>query len=462
MSHLLFPLLEYFRSPSALLQALNVLESVHSDEEMGNGGFQHLDPPHHLSHRLNLLLDHLPDRLSIRSAADLPQAIEDLRSEKYVSARRRDRLLRLIYYLLRPLLIPPFRLMIHRNVFRSRQAKFPQWPVDCSVDEIHKLLLELMLRASGKSEVPFIWFWPDGYSSALMMTHDVEERRGAEHCNVVMDLDESFELPAAFQIVPERRYEGVVDLIQEIRSRGFEVNLHDLDHDGRLYEDESRFKSRANKINDYAKELGIRGFRAGSMHRNQKWYSFLKVEYDMSVPNVANLEPQSGGCCTVMPYFVGKILELPLTTVQDHSLFYILQQNSTDLWKQQIETILRYHGLISFIVHPDYVVRERERRVYRELLQEIVELKQKRGVWLTLPGEINRWWRLRRAMTLSPTPTGWKIQGEGNARARLAYARIVDDELTFWVGDRNMTSIASSDIIARSLFVGKGEPYHAL
>ena len=53
----------------------------------------------------------------------------------------------------------------------------------------------------------------------------------------------------------------------------------------------------------------------------------------MSVPNVAHLEPQRGGCCTVMPYFVGDVLELPLTTIQDYSLFHILGDYSTTLWK---------------------------------------------------------------------------------------------------------------------------------
>ncbi len=35
------------------------------------------------------------------------------------------------------------------------------------------------------------------------------------------------------------------------------------------------------------------------------------------------------------PYFVGKILEIPLTTSQDYSLFQILNDYSIDLWKKQ-------------------------------------------------------------------------------------------------------------------------------
>ena len=87
----------------------------------------------------------------------------------------------------------------------------------------------------------------------------------------------------------------------------------------------------------------------------------LNFPYDTSVPNVAHLDPQRGGCCTVMPYFVGKLVELPVTVTQDYSLFHILNDYSINLWKQQIELVLENHGLINVIVHPDYSLPPRER-----------------------------------------------------------------------------------------------------
>ena len=71
------------------------------------------------------------------------------------------------------------------------------------------------------------------------------------------------------------------------------------------------------------------------MYREQQWFDAFDFSYDMSVPNVAHLEPQRGGCCTVMPYFVGDLLELPLTTVQDYSLFHILNDYSTACGKSR-------------------------------------------------------------------------------------------------------------------------------
>jgi len=38
------------------------------------------------------------------------------------------------------------------------------------------------------------------------------------------------------------------------------------------------------------------------MYQNADWFQELNFSYDMSVPNVARLEAQRGGCCTVLPY----------------------------------------------------------------------------------------------------------------------------------------------------------------
>lgn len=372
------------------------------------------------------------------------EVVENLRRERYSKNTSSDRLSRRFYYSIRPAIPFYARKLLQRSVSRSRRrnAVFPRWPVDCSVEQIFELLMEAAILAAGESEIPFIWFWPDGNHAAVMMTHDVEEANGAAHCEMLMDLDDSFGVKSAFQLVPEGRYDGFPTLVASVRSRGFETNIHDLDHDGRLYDDVQRFQQRAQKINHYARMFGMRGFRAGAMHRNQDWFDLLEFQYEMSVPNVSHLEPQKGGCCTVTPYFVGDLLELPLTTVQDHGLFYILGQQTIDLWKQQIEMIYGHHGLISFIVHPDYIVHARERRLYRDLLTHLQNLKRDRAIWWALPGEINEWWRQRSQMTLVREGDTWQIQGKGSERARIGYAAIVDGQLVYRVGHDANVSLA--------------------
>ncbi len=332
-------------------------------------------------------------------------------------------LVRQLYYWVRPLLPSPLRLPIQRLYFSGwERIPFPQWPVDFTVDELLETTFALLLRASGRTSIPFIWFWPEGYSGAVLLTHDVETAEGLEHCKWLMDTDEAFGLRAAFQLVPEDRYSVAPGLIEEIRRRGHEVNVHDLNHDGNLFAERAEFLRRVKRINEYGRAWSTAGFRSGVLYRKPEWFDQFEFEFDMSVPNVGHLEAQRGGCCTVFPYFVGKLLEIPVTTTQDYSLFNILRTHDTSLWKQQASRILQKHGLCSFLTHPDYLFHRKSQRVYTDLLKLIASLGQSKHVWLALPSEVNAWWRARRAMTLVPQGAGWRIEGPGSERARVAFA----------------------------------------
>jgi hypothetical protein len=312
-----------------------------------------------------------------------------------------------------------------------RGLPFPSWPVDFTVDTLHRELVQLLMTVGGVKKVPFIWFWPEGASSCLIMTHDVETAVGRDFSSALMDLDDSFGIRASFQVIPEERYSVSDDYVSEIRRRGFEFNIHDLNHDGNLYEERREFERRAQKINAYLRSYDARGFRAGSMYRRQDWYDVFEFSYDMSVPNVAHLEPMRGGCCTVMPYFVGRIVELPLTMTQDYSLLHILDDFSIDLWERQLALIRRQNGLISFIVHPDYLVERKAREVYESLLEYLRRLVVEEHIWAALPGDVERWWRARSQMSLVPREDGWEIVGPENQRARLAYAVLDGDHLVY-------------------------------
>jgi hypothetical protein len=125
------------------------------------------------------------------------------------------------------------------------------------------------------------------------------------------------------------------------------------------------------------------------------------------------------------------MVELPVTTTQDYSLFYILKDYSTRLWKEQITRIREKHGLISVIVHPDNIIEKRARRVYSELLELLTDLRSRGETWIALPGEVASWWRLRSELNLVREGDSWRIEGEGSERARLAYAVLNNDRLTY-------------------------------
>ncbi len=374
----------------------------------------------------------------VRLPFDLDEVIENLRRERYTGGRQNGSsgkgVIAQAYYAIRPLLPVAVRRHIQRAYLRGwNKIPFPNWPVDHTVDSILRGSMQLLLRTQHLDKIPFIWFWPDGAPSGVCMTHDVETAAGRDFCDGLMGLNESFGITASFQIVPEDRYEVSESFLDSIRGRGFEVNVQDLNHDGRLYSDRSEFVRRARKINDYGRRFGARGFRSAVLYRRQEWFSDLDFSYDTSVPMSGQLEPQGGGCCTVTPYFVGKILELPVTTTQDYSLFNYLRMFSTDLWKREIDLIREQNGLINFIVHPDYIMEERENRLYQQLLAHLASLRSQKSVWIATPGEIDRWWRQRSTMELVADGGGWRIEGEGNERARVAYASEKDGRIVFTV-----------------------------
>jgi hypothetical protein len=367
------------------------------------------------------------------------QIIDNLRLERYAFDSNRCKhgmkvnpIVRDIYYRLRPFMPLMARKRLQRAYFRGwDKAFFPKWPVDCTVENIFEYLLSLVIRSQEASKIPFIWFWPDGARNCAILTHDVETSAGVKFCPQLMDLDDSFGVKASFQIVPEERYAVPVSFLENIRKRGFEVNIHDLDHDGQLFYNRTEFLRRAQRINRYGQQWGAVGFRSAVLYRNVDWFDALDFDYDTSIPNVAHLDPQPGGCCTVFPFFIGNMVELPVTMTQDYSLFHVLADYSTGLWQEQIALIRANHGLMNCIIHPDYVISQKAWRVYSELLLHLCELRSQGETWMPLPREVAAWWRTRSKLSLVNEGGSYRIEGEGSQRARIAYALLSGDRICY-------------------------------
>ena len=198
------------------------------------------------------------DSGALRLPLDPDEIIENLRHERYRNNGHRSGtrlddspVIRSLYYhWLRPIL--PLSLRKHLQKARLsdwRDLPFPRWPVDRTVERILERLLALSMKAQGIHRVPFVWFWPDGAPSCAIMTHDVEHLAGRNFCSQLMDLDDSAGIKSSFEIVPEERYPVPDGFLEEIRHRGFEINIHDLNHDGRLFSSHEGFLRRAERIN---------------------------------------------------------------------------------------------------------------------------------------------------------------------------------------------------------------------
>ena len=409
------------------------------------------------SHQAQLsspLCDTLPSVLFDGTQLVLPfnpnEVLDNLRLERYPSVQLGgyENALKSIYYWFRPFTNRSLRKYIQKLRAANWQMKrFPQWPVDTTVENICENLLQLSLRANGVDRIPFIWFWPDGARGCVSMTHDVETVAGRDFCAQLMDIDDAHGIKASFQIIPEGRYAVTPEFLGRMRDRGFEVCVQDLNHDGRLFDEREEYLRRVALINRYGREYGAKGYRSAVLYRKPEWYKDLDFSFDMSFPNVAHLDPQRGGCCTVMPYFIGDVLELPLTTIQDYTLFHVLNEQSIDLWKTQVEIILAKNGLATFIVHPDYIIEPETQAIYKDLLVMLSELRGREALWFALPREIDSWWRARSRMSIVKDGETRRIVGEGAERAVLAFAKVVDGKLIYELADT-----PQGELPARQLF----------
>ncbi|MBN2037564.1 MAG: hypothetical protein JW768_12555 [Chitinispirillaceae bacterium] len=201
--------------------------------------------------------------------------------------------------------------------------------------------------------------WPEGKKFALILLHDVESSAGRDKCRQIMDLEEELGFRSCFSFVPED-YQMSADLRKEMEKRGFEVAIHGLKHDGKLFASRKIFKERTAKINQYLKEWNAVGFSSPSMHHNLEWMHELNIKYDISTFDTDPFEPQSDGVCTIFPFQVkrpnGKFyIELPHTLPQDFTLFVLMQNKTIDIWKKKLDWIAQKGGMVLVNTHPDYI-----------------------------------------------------------------------------------------------------------
>ena len=202
--------------------------------------------------------------------------------------------------------------------------------------------------------------WPDGKEFAIVLTHDVESQSGLDKCRQLMELENKWGFRSSFNFVPEGDYRVTEGLRNEMTAAGFEVGVHDLYHDGKLYNDRKQFAAKATLINEYLAAWGAVGFRSGFMFHNLNWLVDLNIEYDASTFDTDPFEPQPDGVETVFPFwFEGAhgrgFVELPYTLPQDSTLFLVLRESSPEIWLRKLDWIASQGGMVLMIVHPDYV-----------------------------------------------------------------------------------------------------------
>jgi glycosyltransferase involved in cell wall biosynthesis len=304
-----------------------------------------------------------------------------------------------IYFGLKPLIPRGIRMKIRSRVAqRIRKRVMDVWPI-----------------MPGSESPPEGWpGWPDGKKFAFVLTHDVEDRAGLSKCRQLMQLELGLGFRSSFNFIPEGNYNVPRELRGELTRNGFEVGIHDLKHDGRLFASQGQFKQLAGRINRYLQEWGATGFRSGFMLHKLDWLHELDIEYDASTFDTDPFEPQPEGRHTIFPFSVPRpntnhsslvtnhspdpgpgYVELPYTLPQDSTLFLLLKEKTPEIWMRKLDWIADHGGMVLLDTHPDYMAFDRlngrageyPSELYKEFLT-YVRSRYSGAYWHALPREV--------------------------------------------------------------------------
>ena len=295
-----------------------------------------------------------------------------------------------LYYHLKPAIPRSLQLRVRRKVaFYKRNRCQDTWPIDPST-----------------AHIPKGWTgWPDGKQFALVLSHDVDTAFGVQKVRYLAGLEQKLGFRSSFNFVPER-YNHPSGIRAYLVKNGFEIAVHGLLHDGKLYWSREIFAERAVRINEYLKKWGAIGFHSPSMQRNLEWIHDLDIEYDQSTFDTDPFEPQPEGIGSIFPLWIPGTssrkgyVELPYTLPQDHALFVILQEKDISIWKQKLDWLAERGGMALLNTHPDYMnfnhrgseLEEYPAEFYADFLQYI-QKKYQGQYWHVLPREIASFWR---------------------------------------------------------------------
>ena len=295
-----------------------------------------------------------------------------------------------IYYTVKPFIPRSVQITLRRKVIqRQREKCGAVWPI----------------HPDSAAPPPSWTGWPEGKQFSVVLTHDVELAVGQSRCEWLMQLEQEAGFVSSFNFVPER-YADRPEVRNLLTYNGFEVGVHGLNHDGKLYASREEFASRAERINGYIKEWNATGFRSPAMHHNLDWIRDLNIEYDASTFDTDPFEPQPDAACTIFPFYVpadgdrSGYVELPYTLAQDFTLFVLLEEQSIDVWKKKVDWVASKGGMVLVNVHPDYMhfgsgtppLGEFKAQLYTELLEYIRDTYAGQ-YWHALPRDIARFWK---------------------------------------------------------------------
>ncbi len=350
-----------------------------------------------------------------QAAEDSEPLIQRFLFEEYLPPERRlPSSSVMAYYRIKRFIPTKLRHWVNFAAVRTRpRDHFPHWPCETALLELWSEWLKANLQLVGQPDPWHIAFWPNGKRCCVSLTHDVESPIGFARMERMADLEERYGFRSSWNL-PLAQYRVDWKIVDTLRARGFEFGAHGLAHDGRMFRSRQDFEFCKKLVEQLAAEHDLQGFRGPSTLRNAEWISTMSFNYDSSFSDTDPYEPQPGGSCSLFPFFLSHLVELPYTLPQDHTLIHLVRRNPVSVWATKARWIQSLGGMILTLVHPDYSGDDASLPVYEELLKILSEFE---NAWRALPHEIAQWWSERARMKLLMKDGKPFIEGPGARRA---------------------------------------------
>ncbi len=298
----------------------------------------------------------------------------------------------------------------------KKDSGFPRWPIENYLENTRYNFI-LKLKEKFK-KIPYISFWPKG-KFAFALTHDMDTQSSFENIKKIRCIEKKYNFVSSWNVLANE-YKINFDKLEELKKENCEIGSHGYNHDGLLsFLPKEKIDSRIKYCMEIFKKFNIRGFRAPQLQKSEDMLAVINnyFEYDSSMADtdILSIVGMRCGCCSIFPYFIKNMVELPLTIPQDYRMIYTLRLDDDqilDVWKKKIDFIIKSGGLVLINSHPDNHLSGSERglRLYDKILNYI----SKQDSYHDLPINIAKWWRERNLCKIE----GKKIIGSKRAKIK--------------------------------------------
>lgn len=207
----------------------------------------------------------------------------------------------------------------------------------------------------------------DGKDSAILLTHDIDYRRGYEDVLRLAELEAGRGIKASYYLLTNAGYEISPAVLRELSSMGHEVGLH-----GSTYDFSLAYRNRDVIFRhlEYAKKyiedkLGkpVYGFRSHGLLLS---YSLLDVleelefEYDSGLYPKESIDGFHLYYCWPFKYLGKNLFEIPVMWPLDTEIFremFLGDDEALSYYEKKLALIHRLHGVACVGCHPSIMMK---------------------------------------------------------------------------------------------------------